>query len=248
MSDIQKFSQSIALSNTRINVVKAGMGDPVVVLLSGHRTPLANWDKVLPGLANHCTVVAYDRPGTGASSPATAPQNGRVVAETLNELLTALALAPPPPIVLAAHSLGGLYANYYARRFSDNVRAVVLVESGHPQQAAQRQNSETGVMAKVSRLFQGSFRNDPNSEFNGVDDTVAQINDAGPFPDIPLVVVTGKKKMPFVPKAAFESHQRWQKELLGLSSRSTHVVADDSGHLPQLSEPNLVIDAVSSVL
>lgn len=71
-----------------------------------------------------------------------------------------------------------------------------------------------------------------------------QIQQAGPFPEIPLAVVTGAKKMPFVPREMFELHQEKQLDLVRLSPNAIHVVAQKSDHMPQISEPEVVLNAL----
>ena len=39
-----------------------------------------------------------------------------------------------------------------------------------------------------------------------------------------------------------------QQELLGLSSNSTHIIAEESGHSIQMEQPDLVIDAIRQVV
>ena len=92
---------------------------------------------VLPAVAEFTRVCAYDRPGTYASigeddfvsrsdpiaQPRTAPE---VVAE-LHALLQAAEI--PGPYVLAAHSLGGLFARLYASTYPDEVVGLVLVDA-----------------------------------------------------------------------------------------------------------------------
>lgn len=53
--------------------------------------------------------------------------------------------------------------------------------------------------------------------------------------------------MPFVPKRHFEIHQQKQKELAALSPRPNQVIAAQSGHCPQMSESEVVIDAIKAV-
>src|SRR3712207_5000807 len=125
-----------------------GTGSPTVVLVSGYRTSGRYWtddllqpddprQMVLPGVAATTRVCTYDRPGTAASigendfvsrsdpiaQPRTAPE---VVAE-LHALLQAAAI--PGPYVLAAHSLGGLFARLYASTYPDEVVGLVLVDA-----------------------------------------------------------------------------------------------------------------------
>ena len=40
--------------------------------------------------------------------------------------------------------------------------------------------------------------------------------------------------MPFVPEAAFKSQLKWQEKLVSLSTNGYQVVAEKSGHAPQV--------------
>ena len=68
----------------------------------------------------------------GRSDPADSPRDGGHVVDELRALLSAQDLKPP--YVLVGHSLGGLYMQLYARRYPDEVSALVLVDSTHPNQ------------------------------------------------------------------------------------------------------------------
>jgi hypothetical protein len=76
--------------------------------------------------------------------------------------------------------------------------------------------------------------------------------------DLPLVVITHSPDWripdlaPDVAEKIEEVWQRLQKDLIGLSSNSSHVIATGPGHevpseLPQ-NEPELIIDAIHKVV
>jgi pimeloyl-ACP methyl ester carboxylesterase len=50
--------------------VEAGGGEPAVVLEAGLGNGAAAWRRVMPLLAPHVRVAAYDRAGLGGSAPA----------------------------------------------------------------------------------------------------------------------------------------------------------------------------------
>lgn len=69
----------------------------------------------------------------------------------------------------------------------------------------------------------------------------------GPFPNVPLVVLTGKKKI--LEGARFrEIWLQTQKALAALSSDSTHKVCSHCGHYVHKDDSNLVVTAVTSVV
>jgi pimeloyl-ACP methyl ester carboxylesterase len=50
--------------------VEAGAGQQAVVLEAGMNCGAASWQRVMPLLAPHVRVAAYDRAGLGGSAPA----------------------------------------------------------------------------------------------------------------------------------------------------------------------------------
>ena len=222
-----------------------GQGDPPILLLGGHRTPMTAWRSVWPMLTARARVLAYDRAGTGASEAAREPQDGAAVLSALDGLLERVGLSGP--YLLAAHSLGGLYASLMARTWPERVAGMVLIEAAHPGQA-HRAPPPDGTMRRAwRRLTARGFMDDPHSEYAGVPATVGQIAAAGPFPAIPLRVVTGARRMPLVPRPAFEAHQRFQRDLASLSPLGKQVIARQSGHMPQVTEPDLVASVVNDL-
>ena len=73
----------------------------------------------------------------------------------------------------------------------------------------------------------------------------------GPILQIPIVVVTrGKRVWPDTPygDAMEAAWTELQNELNYMSGNSTQVIAENSGHVIHLDEPELVLDAIHDVL
>ena len=58
------------MSGRVVRRVEAGSGEQAVVLEAGLNNGAASWDRVIPLLAPHLRVAAYDRAGIGGSAPA----------------------------------------------------------------------------------------------------------------------------------------------------------------------------------
>jgi pimeloyl-ACP methyl ester carboxylesterase len=58
-----------------------------------------------------------------------------VVIEEIQGLLIVQKLNPP--YLFVAHSLGGVFANLYARTYPDQVLGIVFVEASHPLEIAE---------------------------------------------------------------------------------------------------------------
>jgi pimeloyl-ACP methyl ester carboxylesterase len=73
--------------------------------------------------------------------------------------------------------------------------------------------------------------------------TYGKIRAAGPFPPIPLVVLSaggGDWPQPNLRQVWLEL----QNELARLSPHGSHCIAEQSGHFVQLDQPELVVDRV----
>src|SRR6266496_4625433 len=119
-----------------------GSGSPTVILESGDRNDAEVWSTplepgkstVFPQVAKFTRVCAYDRPGTvrdvnhlSRSTQVPMPRTARDVVSDLHALLQKAHV--PGPYVLAAHSLGGIFARLYASTYPNEVVGMVLVDS-----------------------------------------------------------------------------------------------------------------------
>lgn len=233
----------------RLAYVRLGEGPPPIVFLSGAGMDIDSWFKVLPGVAEFGTVIAVDRLGVGKSDRPTAPQTGGTIVAAIRSLLTQAGV--PPPSVLVGHSLGGLHAELFARLHPAEVAGVVLVEAASPDEAMDP--PRPGLTARAIGSAAGAVdrwrgRARGLDEVDTVAETVRQIAAAPPFPDVPLMVVTGGKRMRMVPEAAFAAHQHAQRSRVTLAPRGHQVIAAASGHFPQLHDPEVVIAAIRDIV
>lgn len=236
------------LGEARLEYLRSGTGSPTLVLINGSGGPLEGWHKVFAELEGLGTFFAYNRRGIGKSTKPTTPQTGEEMVETLRAVLQAAALQPP--YLLVAHSLGGLIANLYARRYPQEISGLVLLEATAPEDIAVMASFESPVQRFLRGTIDLVFGQDPFGETAHVRRTVEQIADAPAFPEIPVVVVTGgKPALPWLtPAPAREARAAHQRQLAALSPRGKQIIAPRSGHFPQFSEPEVVIRAIRDTI
>jgi pimeloyl-ACP methyl ester carboxylesterase len=234
-----------------LEYVVSGHGQPTLVLLNGAGVTLEGWRALYPAIAQIGTVFAWNRFGVKGSDAPRLAQTGAVVVASLRELLAYSGLKPP--YVLVGHSLGGLYANLFARLYPGEVGAVLFLEATHPadqEVLRQHETQLTRALGKVFSLPQRLFRANVHAEIEWVGETVKEVEGAGAFPPIPVAVVTGGANPPkwLMSPAALQARRAHQQELARLSPRGTQVIAAKSGHFPQLTEPALVLDVLSGLV
>jgi pimeloyl-ACP methyl ester carboxylesterase len=233
-----------------LEYVLSGAGGVSLVLLNGAGVTLEGWGRLYPDIESIGRVFAWNRFGVGRSAAPTLPQTGTVVVDSLRALLDALALSPP--YLLVGHSLGGLHAQLFARRFPREVGGVVLIEATHPQDRERLKGHEgqlAQVLGRVLSVPQRLFRRNLHSELDWIDATAREVEAAGPFPPVPLAVVSGGHEPPrwLVPPEALRIRRAHQEELARLSPLGRRVVARRSGHFPQLTQPELVLDVLRAI-
>jgi len=220
--------------------VAAGAGEPAVVLESGMNNGAAAWRRVMPLLAPHVRVVAYDRAGLGGSAPAPGLATIDRQIDDLTSVITGLAAGP---CVLAGHSWGGVLVQLLAFRRPDLVAGLVLVDPGH-------EEMERGLPVPAQRAMR-VFRVVRHDELH--DDapvTLAAIRElraaATPFPDVPVVVLSAAGGFPYLRRFRAQ-WTRLQAGLAASAPQGRHVVVDRTGHNIPRDRPDVVADTILAV-
>ncbi|MEK6222267.1 MAG: alpha/beta hydrolase, partial [Chloroflexota bacterium] len=135
--DLEKFPAPYILIMTSLGETHLkcqGEGPVSVVLVTELADSLLEWEDVQSAMAEFTRVCAYDRPGIGWSSPAAKPLTAQQIADHLHETLEGGEV--PKPYILAAHSIGGVYARAFAQQYPEDLAGLVLIDSSHENQSA----------------------------------------------------------------------------------------------------------------
>jgi pimeloyl-ACP methyl ester carboxylesterase len=145
------------------------------------------------------------------------------------------AMGVEPPVVIAAHSYGGMPARAFAGAYPEDVAGLVLIEASSEPEVPVYERLDAGPW------IDGTDRIDIHA-------TVDELRAAGDLDGLPLVVVTAERIedewLATVPKLAAGAQAR----LAGLSSSAIHVVAVGSGHFVYEEEPDVVVAAIRVVV
>jgi len=122
-------SHRVRTSGAEINCVKAGQGEPLL-LLHGYPQTHACWHQIAPALARRYTVVCADLRGYGDSSkPAGLADHSnyskRAMALDMVELMAALGL---PRFHLVGHDRGGRVAHRLAADHAERVQTLAVLD------------------------------------------------------------------------------------------------------------------------
>lgn len=117
------------IDGKRLFLHRSGSAGPAVVFLPGAGAVGLDYFGVQQDVSRFTTAVVYDRAGTGYSDPHPLPRTAAAVATELHELLRAAEITGP--YILAAHSLGCLYAHRYTQLYPQEVAGLVWMDGLH---------------------------------------------------------------------------------------------------------------------
>ena len=246
-----------------------GTGSPTVFIIPGKGSYAEAWNVEVPGddpirsspydlinqariepsssaaqptVAKGTRVCSYDRPNTrpdGAdrSTPVRQPHSIQRDVEDIVKLVSAAKLSTP--LVVAAHSYGGLIANLFARTHPELVSGLVLVDP------TSQFLPTVGAPAQNSAFYRdvGEPMPDPDSEGFLAQDDFALVGAAPPLPPVPAVVLSSDKFQP--PEALKPDNYTLEQihqanTLLADALGTVNITTTDSGHNIMLYQPQLV--------
>lgn len=214
-----------------------------VVFENGLGGRMENWKEVIPEISKDTTTFAYNRPGYGKSDPVPTARDGSHIVDELRSLLRSKGLNPP--YILVGHSLGGLYMQYFARRYPEEVSALILVDSTHP-----RQFEGEGSLEKqplwVRGLLWMMVTGTATQELDMLSQTGQQVLGLPAPADKPVFVLSASGPLKEKSPLADDANEK-RKDIARLYPGSKQIWVD-SGHVIPLEKPEAVISAIREAL
>jgi pimeloyl-ACP methyl ester carboxylesterase len=121
-------SSSVNVLGLKIHYVDwDGCGTPII-LIHGLASTSHIWDLVAPRLSSHGHVIAVDQRGHGLTDRPSDGYDFDSVCEDLASFVKAVGITEK--FFLIGHSWGGYVALYFAERYNELLRGIVLVDGG----------------------------------------------------------------------------------------------------------------------
>jgi pimeloyl-ACP methyl ester carboxylesterase len=141
------YGQEVTIDAGDINVYRNGGSGPTMVLLSGYGTsaPAIDFAPLIREL-DAFDVVVVEGFGYGYSDLDVGERTVENITAELHEVLAKLQV--DEPVILIGHSVGGVYARYYANAYPEEVAAIVGIEP----MAATTSSLDEGTPSIVDRV------------------------------------------------------------------------------------------------
>lgn len=118
-------STTANVNGINIHYVMGGSGEPLL-LIHGFGQNWYMWNRLLPELSKHFTVIAPDLPGLGESDKPDSGYTKKLLAQDLHGLMQQLGFKNE---CVVGHDIGLMVAYAYAAQFSDEVKKVALLDA-----------------------------------------------------------------------------------------------------------------------
>lgn len=129
LDDISPYGELVEVNGEHMHVYSMGEGEKTIVLLPGYGVPLpsADFAPLMRALSKEYTVVSIEYFGVGFSDETQTPRTNKNYTEEIRMALNAAGFSPP--YVLMPHSGSGIYTEYYASKYPDEVSAMIMLDT-----------------------------------------------------------------------------------------------------------------------
>ena len=229
------FTRTLKAQNRTIEYWTKGWSEgtaPVVVLLTDAGDSIDSWLPIANDLNAVGQVIAINKPGYGRTTAVGNTAYNATVIEDIRAVVTRL--APGRQIILVGHSLGGAYANLFARLYPNDVAGLVFADS-----TAQRRVDPVDIdnkfLTPVVRVYPAGVR----AELQSMAESINAPLDSQEFPKIPVIALS--QELP-------EEQLEVVKELADLGYPGTFQVIANAGHYLHADQPQIVIKAIQDMV
>lgn len=249
-----------------------GTGSPTVIFISGRSDRGEIWKTgVFSEVSKWTHACIYDRPGTVTIQgeqvlpstttlvrQPTTPKNG---VDDLHALLVAAKVKGP--FVLVAHSYGGLIARLYASTYPKEVVGLVLIDTLTEYLYDKLPSADKALWISTNSHYSTDLDQVTTQEKTALLDSFELLKLAPPIPPMPAIVLSSDKPYDFkslieqgiLPEntppelgaIVFKAHLEGQKQLAEVL-KAKQINDTHAGHYIQTEKPQLVIEAIRSVL
>ena len=201
-----------------------GSGEPVVVMISGLGDGMATFDAAAAEIAKSATVIVYDRAGYGGSDAVDGARDALAAERELSAVLDQSRVRGP--YVLLGHSVGGLYAEYYASQHPEHIAGLIL-EDSRPADFRRTCEAARVSMCASPASMAWTMPQGARAELAALVTTEAQVEALTPMAGKPVLVLSRP-----TPNNANAFDATWAASQIELAARynGRHLSAPSGGH------------------
>jgi pimeloyl-ACP methyl ester carboxylesterase len=249
--------QMVAVNNYKIYTRTLGQKQPTIVLMTGIGGTTADFEKIESNLSPFGKIVNYDREGLGKSPWTKNAKDSETIAKELYSLL--LQTNNKQPVIIIAHSLGGLHARKFMAMYPNSVSGLILIDptpedlvetiiAQLPQdyQIPAREAMKKEFEMLLAELPEGAIK----EEYKAIESCYNQARALQNKTAIPIEIISSMKITEGTSELSLETAKQLRDALLDKMSTgpNRHTLTYSSGHFIQKEEPQLIVNAVQWIM
>lgn len=246
-SPVEIVNRVVPVDGSTMSLHVSGSGEATIVLEAGSGGDHRNWALLHQPLNALGQVVSYDRLDYGGSGRSPRPRSAKIVAEQLREGLRRAGVKPP--FLLVGHSYGGALVRVFASQYPEDVIGLVLVDPAMEDFYTRATlEAPEAYLAGLENALEEDDRSASDAlrrEYLAYETSIIQTRLARPPPGERVVLISAAQQLqedPAMQRLWLDTQRQWA---LRIGARRVLV---DAGHNIPRSRPEVVVDAVRSLL
>ncbi len=251
-NDKQKF---VEIRGKKQYYLSKGNGEPAIVFITGLGPTMDDFEAIQNKLSKTNRVICYDRAGIGNSESYNNERTLANISSELKELLDAIGLNKP--FLVVGHSRGGLIARYFADKYADKVKGLVLIEPAIPEHKWLKRQLRSEIEKIEFDKYYESFCTDSinytktirNEFISTFKNDSADVSEKG-FPlSIPITLIASNKITDIKYNAEeVKIKVELVKSYLKINPNIKLIFTDNAGHFIHDDQPELVTREITTML
>lgn len=257
LGDVALKQQMIPVNNYNLYTRTIGKQDPTIVLMTGIGGSTKDFEAIESRLSVFGRVINYDREGLGRSTWKKNAKDSETIAKELHALLQKT--NTKKPVIVIAHSIGGLHARFFLEMYPKNVAGIVLidptpedlVETIIGQLPIDYQIPAREAMKKeFEMLLEGLPEGAIKEEYKAIESCYNQARLLQNKTQIPIEIISSMKVTEGTSEISLEVAKQLRETLLMKMciGPKRHTLTYNSGHFIQKEEPQLVVNALQWII
>lgn len=240
--------QSTDVNGNTLTYAVNARNAPTVVLEAGLGDGLNGLGNIHNAVREFTGVFSYARAGYGSGMHRIRREDARTAKQIAGDLYLLLSKARvPAPYLLVGHSIGGLYMMEFARTYPELVSGLVLIDARLPAFTPACVAAGLSPCAPPDAMMAIAPKH-VAAEIRGIRASERYGPSAEDLGDIPTVLLAATKPPPGAPTGGQKIWLSVQREFAAELSNGTFILADGAGHYIHRDRPELVINAIRSLL
>lgn len=245
----------IKLNGKKLYYSILGDGKPAIVFLTGMGVPMQDMAPLQERISLITRTLCYDRAGIGRSEAMDNDRSIQTLSTELKDVLEKTGFTPT--FIIVAHSRGAQVARYFANKYPDKVKGLILIDPSLPEiKSTQRALRTKEENAKADSAFYVDFTIESTipavikNEMGHYPKADSSLMDTIPLPkNIPVTILASVK-----PTEGKYGEQDIAikairlKELTATAPQTKLVLTEKSGHFIYEDEPGLVTNEIASMI